>query len=417
MNRKIFTVYCILFIAHCSLLTVIAQQVQNLDYYINQGIKNSPLLKDYYNRIQLNSVDSLMLRTQLKPQIYANGQIMIPPTYKGYGYDKAITNGGNYMALAGVSQNIFNKKILSPQYSELNINNKSIENTSKITEKELRKNITEQYLAAYSDYNEILLDKNIIELSAQQSGILKQLVQQGIYKQSDYLSFLLELQSQKTQLTQLEIQYRKDINDLNVFCGIADTNTYVLTIPAISEFGKSDINASPLFMQFRIDSLKISNEKAISDARYLPKLNLFADAGLLSSDISNVDKNFGFSFGLNFSMPIYDGKQRYLDYKKTDISENTRSNYKDFFKSQYNQQVYTLRGNLLVTRNLIKQLQNQLNLSESLIEDYKMLLEKGEVTVTDLILAFRNNINIKISLNQQQIKELQIINEINYWNQ
>jgi len=91
--------------------------------------------------------------------------------------------------------------------------------------------------------------------------------------------------------------------------------------------------------------------------------------------------------------------------------------YKDFFKTQYNQQLYTLNKNLLATRGLIKQIQNQQSLSESLIEDYKQLLERCEVTITDLILAFRNNINFKISLNQHQIKELQIINEINYWNQ
>ena len=414
MYRKFFL---LLIIITNSIYCIFAQQSQNLEYYINLGIKNSPLIKDYNNRIQLNYYDSLKLRTQLKPQFYANGQIMIPPTYKGYGYDKAITNGGNYMALMGVSQNIFNKNILSPQYSELNINNKSLVNTSKITEKELKKNITEYYLTALSDYNEINLNENIINLSNRQSELLKQLIEQGIYKQSDYLSLLIELQSQKSQLLQLEIQYRKDINNLNVICGISDISIYVLTLPAINENRKSDINASSLFMQFRIDSLKLTNEKALTDIRYRPRLNLFADAGLLSSDISNVDKNFGFSFGLNFSMPIYDGKQRYLDYKKTDISESTRINYKDFFKSQYNQQVYSLRKNLIATKDLIKQLQNQLNLSESLIEDYKQLLEKGEVTITDLILAFRNNINIKINLNQQQIKELQIINEINYWNQ
>ena len=414
MYKKFFI---LLFALYCSLLTIVAQQSQSLDYYISQGIKNSPLLKDYNYRIQSNYFDSLKLRTQLKPQAYANGQIMIPPTFNGYGYDKAITNGGNYSALVGVSQNIFNRKFLSPQYSEININSRSLVNSTKITEKELRKSITDLYLSALSDYNEIILNRNIIKLSNQQSGILKQLVEHGIYKQSDYLSLLIESQTQKTQLSQLEIKYRTDINDMNVICGIADTNTYVLILPAINAALKNDINIFPLFLQYRIDSLKLSIDRAVINSRYRPKLNLFADAGLLSSDVSNLNKNLGFSFGLNFSMPLYDGKQRYLDYKKIDISEKTRINYKDFFKSQYNQQVYTLRKNLYATRDLIKQLQNQLELSESLIEDYKQLLERGEVNITDLILSYRNNINIRITLNQQQIKELQIINEINYWNQ
>ena len=203
MYKKFFI---LLFALYCSLLTIVAQQSQSLDYYISQGIKNSPLLKDYNYRIQSNYFDSLKLRTQLKPQAYANGQIMIPPTFNGYGYDKAITNGGNYSALVGVSQNIFNRKFLSPQYSEININSRSLVNSTKITEKELRKSITDLYLSALSDYNEIILNRNIIKLSNQQSGILKQLVEHGIYKQSDYLSLLIESQTQKTQLSQLEIK-------------------------------------------------------------------------------------------------------------------------------------------------------------------------------------------------------------------
>ena len=75
------------------------------------------------------------------------------------------------------------------------------------------------------------------------------------------MSFLIEIQSQKIQLTQLKIQYSKEINNMNVICGISDTNTYVLTLPVINENKKTEINASPLFLQFRIDSLKIANEK------------------------------------------------------------------------------------------------------------------------------------------------------------
>ena len=88
---------------------------------------------------------------------------MIPPTYNGYGYDKAITNGGNYMALVGVPQNIFNSEILAPQNSEMNINNK-YENTTRITEYELKKNITDSYYQHFRIIMKSMLNKDILAI-------------------------------------------------------------------------------------------------------------------------------------------------------------------------------------------------------------------------------------------------------------
>ena len=36
-------------------------QNKNLDYYINKGLVNSPLLKDYQNQVAANAIDSQRL--------------------------------------------------------------------------------------------------------------------------------------------------------------------------------------------------------------------------------------------------------------------------------------------------------------------------------------------------------------------
>ncbi len=63
------------------------------------------------NQIQLNTVDSLILTAQRKPQVNGLGLVMIAPVLNGWGYDEAITNGGAYSAMVAASQNIFTKKI------------------------------------------------------------------------------------------------------------------------------------------------------------------------------------------------------------------------------------------------------------------------------------------------------------------
>ena len=44
-------------------------QQKNLDYFLEQAIQNSPLLKETNNNILLNRIDSLRIRATYKPQV------------------------------------------------------------------------------------------------------------------------------------------------------------------------------------------------------------------------------------------------------------------------------------------------------------------------------------------------------------
>src|ERR1022692_4568193 len=114
------------------IFNAIAQE-RNLDYYISQGLANSPLLKDYKNQVRSNVVDSIKLKASLKPQVSLNGLLMVAPVYKGFGYDSAITNGAQYTGVVQISQDIFRNGTLAPQYKSLAIQNEGLANSSKIS--------------------------------------------------------------------------------------------------------------------------------------------------------------------------------------------------------------------------------------------------------------------------------------------
>ena len=127
-------------------------------------------------------------------------------------------------------------------------------------------------------------------------------------------------------------------------------------------------------------------------------------------------KNFGTSFGLNFSVPIYDGKQKKLNYQKLTITESTRMNYQTFFKIQYNQHLQQIVTQLSENEKVINQIQKQLTSSEKLITMSKQLLNTGTLSVTDFIITIKNYIDMKNQMNQSQLLKLQLTNEFNYWN-
>ena len=197
--------------------------------------------------------------------------------------------------------------------------------------------------------------------------------------------------------------------------GIVDTSLVELEAPNLNMGMMPDIINSPFYRQYTLDSLNLVNQQKTVFYTYKPKINVYADAGYNSSLQYEPYKNFGLSAGLNFSVPIYDGKQRKMKYQKINIAEDTRQHYKDYFLRQYNQQIAQLNQQLRSTESLINDINGQIKYSSTLIDVNKKLLESGEVRITDLILTINTFLNARNLLNQNYVNRMQIINQINYW--
>ncbi|NWJ51097.1 MAG: TolC family protein [Bacteroidetes bacterium] len=392
-------------------------QTQPLDYYINKAIKNSPLLNDYQNQFQAVKMDSLLIKAGEKIQIDANSQVMYSPVVTGWGYDEAITNGANISGLVGVKKNIIDKKARENIFNGLSLQKQMVGNSIKVSVKDIRKAVTSQYLTAFLDYSEITFNQSQLEILKNQLQLMKRLVESGIYKQTDYLSLLVEIQSLELMITQLNGQYENDLYSLNLLCGINDPTNVKLAQPEIVDSKELNIEQSPLFMQFRIDSLKIENEKKIIADQIRPKLNLFADAGLMSSTLENIYKRFGVSAGINLNIPLYDGGQRKLQIQKLTLSELSRSSYQHFFKSQYNQQIMQLYAELSITAKVISQINEQLLTLRDFNSMAKIQMGNGLISITEYLSSVKNLLTLNKTLNQTTIKRLQLINELNYLKQ
>jgi hypothetical protein len=395
-----------------------AVQSQNntLSYYIDRALQNSPLLKEYQNQIINNQADSQLILAGYQPQVTGNSFNSYAPVIKGYGYDNVITNGGTFASLVGVNKAIISKKNLGIQFTNIRLQNEGIANTAKVSEQDLKRVITSQYIIAWSDMLQLDFNSNIYELLKKEEVLLKALTESNVYRQTDYLTFLVTLQQQDLLLQQLKIQYQNDFAALNYSCGITDTGFVSLLKPEISLNRLPDISSSVFFRQFTIDSLKLGNRKDLVDFSYRPKINLFADGGFNSSLAYLPYKNFGISFGASLSIPIYDGKQKRIQYDKLQIAEKTRTGYKNFFTSQYNQQIAQLKQQIASTEELLKQINEQIRYSETLITVNGKLLQTGETKIADYIIAINNYLNAKNLLTQNTIVRLQLINQVNYWN-
>jgi outer membrane protein TolC len=407
----------------CCLLTVVISFAQpgspirekNLDYFLNQGLINSPLLKDYQSQLLLLSLDSQIIRATLRPQVNGISNNSYAPVIGGWGYDEIITNGQQVSAMIGVGKSLVNKKSIASQIESLGIQGQAAVNAIKISEQDLKKLITDQYIIAYGGQLQLDFSRHINELLTKEDTLLKRLTQDNVYKQTDYLAFVVLLQQQLLNTSQLEIQYSFDYAALNYLAGIVDTFSLRLTDPRLSKGIYRDFTNSVFYRQFVLDSLKLANDKALVDVNYRTRINLFADGGYNSSLQYKLYRNFGTSVGVNVAIPIYDGRQRKMQYSKIDIQERTRVVKRDFFIQQHDQQLLQLEQQLHLTDKLIDQINKQISYTETLITVNERLLATGDIRLVDFILSLSNYFNAKNLVTQNYISRLKIINQLNYW--
>ena len=385
--------------------------------YLERGVSGSPVLKDLSNQILSNQYDSLIARATFLPQVNFNASMMYAPTINGWGYSDVLTNGQSLMGTINVNQQLFNKKTREANYEKFGLESGNLVNNRKISLSELKKAITAQYLAAFAALEERRFQQEVSAAMENEAKVVKAWAEKGIYRQTDYLSLQVEILSLERNIRDLDLRYRKELWNLNLICGIGDTNTCDLKLPAIKDTLAKTAENTLFFRQFLFDSLLIKNEKLLIDRRYKPAVSWFADGGLVNNEPKYLYQNFGISGGLSMTLPVFDGNQRKINYDKIRMREETRKNYQENFRFRYQSQLRQLKAELEQTRMLMKENEKHILLVQELIDADKVMLNNGSLAITDYILALKNLVETKHAGLLYQIRIQYIFNEFNFWNQ
>ena len=389
-------------------------QSRDLNYYLREGLQNSPLINDLKNQLQSASLDSIIIEARRKPQVEGRSQLLYSPYNDHFGYDEVITDGGNYQAVAYVSQDLFVSKKTGNKYQALNYEKQGLNLSVKLSAAELMKTITDLYIESYSVYSELLFNVSFLDLMKNENQVVRRFVENGIYSQADYLSLLVETGGQEVIITQLRNQYRKNIMSLNELCGIVDTSQIMLQMPVIEPHGTARISDYLILRQYSLDSLRIINEKDALSLRYKPSVNWFADAGILTSNPFNFYRHAGASAGVSLTVPIYDGHQKKVEEDKLSLKEDSRSRYFNSTRKEYDQIYLRLNSELEGLKQVKAGLEKQLALSDQLVKSLRVQLENGIIKMQDYIAAIKNYRNINRYIILSDIDILRVKNEINY---
>ncbi len=395
-----------------------AAQTVQLEDYLLAAQANSPLLRDYRNTVLRNQLDSQLIRASYGPQLALTSINGYSPVFGNVGFDLNATNGGQYSTLLSLSKSFTGKENLERQFRAVQLSSDSVGALSAIAMQDLQRSVSAQYLTTYGDQQLLRANEEINTLLRNEGTILKNLTQQNIYRQTDYLTFLVTQKQQEIQLQQLRIQYQTDFSNLNFLCGVLDTAVLQrrLALPQLLVTTFANTFASAFFRRYRIDSLRLANEARLLNLSYRPKVGVFADAGYNAVMLQGIGRTFGFGGGISISMPIYNGGRRKMQLAQIALQESSRQGYESFFALQYNQQIAGLLQQLQNTESLRSSIEEQITYTQGLIEVNGKLLQTGDARIPDFVIAINNYLTAKNLLTQNQIGRLQIINQLNYWN-
>ena len=400
----------------------------NLQHYLDLAARNNPSLKENTNLVRISEIDkSLIERQFVYPQVSLTSNYLFSPYFNNngkllttnpdpnaIGYDIGITNGGLYSALVNVEKNIFNGGVVDTYQKQSDLKIKSSENANALLTHTLNKDVTEQYLNTFKSQKLAAIEKALYDTIKTQLSLTEALVKKGLAKQSDFLLLKIEVDNERLAFEQARSEFKKNLLELNSLCGISDTNSIPLESVDLS-YGNLKSNSNFL-KQFTLDSLSIDNQQKIFETKYAPQVNLFFNTGLNAVELEGIQKKFGLSAGINFSLPLYDGSQKDLTQQQTEISLKSINGYKQ-------NQVVTLlnktaqaREEIDLYKNNMKNITGQINSYEELLRLARAEFAQGQRTMTDYIILIRNYLEMKRNLVETQNSLQQAINQYNYWN-
>ncbi len=414
--------------AYLLLLSGISLPQNSLDYYLNQGINNAPTLSEYQNlkdintiQSELNSAENSGLNVFLSadylfaPYFNNNGKLISAnPDPKAIGYDVGISNGGLYLAQLNVGKNILNGGLIDALQNQNNIQSEQYSYNYALGKHNLEKQITDQYIEAYKSLQLFYLSKESVSNLNEQLNIAADLIGQGFLTARDYLLMKIELENEEINKSESFQNYKNDLVHLNTLCGIKDTNTVYLDSLELQR--SLTINNSGFFRKYELDSLSLITQQSVFETKYLPQLKLFFNTGLNAVELKGIERKFGLSAGLSFSLPIFDGGQKSLTRQQNLIYQKTIGDYSRYFSSNLELIIINTAAKLKTIKKNIEELDNQISEYKKVMTISTNDLNKGDISTIEFLTILKNFIDLKKSKIEKENEYQMEINNFNYWN-
>jgi hypothetical protein len=412
--------------------SVLSAQQRDLTFYLEKAKQNSPLINKNLNEKIISGLDLQQMRSiLLKPEINFVSELMLAPIISNdnnstrlelasddatdySGYDLALSDGGHYQALVSLKQPLLAGSKYQAYASKADISGKINDNNIDLTIHELEQVVAYQYILCIQSMKQVDNCSALINQLDEQLKMMKTLVENAIYKQTDMMILQIEFQNYMADYKMFHAEYLNNLFDLNIICGINDTcrvDLQEINLKIKPEFtGRSNFLTS-----YKLDSLDLIADQAISELKYKPQLDFFADAGLNAAYLPSLNR-LGFSTGLSLTWNIFDGHQRNIQREKSAINIQTLEFEKKNFLTRNDISKNKILNQIEAVNQRIMLNEQQADQYSKLYDAYSKELSQGEVSIMDLKNLIKDIASKRQEILQLGMEKQILINSYNYLN-
>jgi outer membrane protein len=310
----------ILFLVTVTLSYASGQAVFTLDRCLTLARTQSPRMRNAENAIRTAELSHAELFTTKFPQIKLGASSIYAPSSGSFGYDPALSNGGQVAGQVMVQQSLYDGGIRGLKSDQLSLDIDRFAKEKRIAERDLVFSVKQAFIETLRSEQEIILQEESVRQLSEYLEIVRRLSKVGSAAYTDVLKTEL-------QLSNAQLSFQKAVEEFAVakyslaeligtpldttFSIVGSLNDTTYTETNLPLFNANPDSSSSLEMSAASLAVKHSLlDVELTQHENYPTVLFVGDAGLLTSgDNLRLPRDeranmFGFSFGVSLEVPL-----------------------------------------------------------------------------------------------------------------
>ena len=304
-------------LALCAPLPGAGQTSLSLDSCLVLARRNSPQFRIADNAVRAAGLARSELSTTAFPQLQAVIDGIYIPVPPKYGYDPAITDGGEVRGLVSLRQSVYDGGLRGLKSDQLSVDIERLENERRIAALDLTLAVKQAFCESLRARAEVVLQQESVDQLEGYLGLVRRLHNGGSAGATDLLKSEIQTSTARLALAKAREASLGALFALEEVTGIPPDTSVTLADSLVETSGPPPDSAGVFDPASTIDMTVVGMlvrrsmlEEDMTRRERFPDISLFADAGYLASGdnlrlpASERVNGLGYEVGLGIQFPI-----------------------------------------------------------------------------------------------------------------
>jgi len=288
-----------------------------LDSCIAVALRNSPALRSADNALRLTDLQRSELRTTLLPQVQAVIDAIYIPVPPRYGYDPAITDGGEIRGIISVRQSLYDSGMRSLRADQFSLDSDRLGNERRLAVLDLTLAVKQAFYESLRSRAEVDLQKESADQLEAYLGLVRRLYNGGSASSTDLLKTELQVSGAHIAHARAREAAAGALIALEEVMGLPPDTSLAIRGSLSDSAGAETAAPAPFDPDATLDMTvagmlvrRSAIDEDLARRERLPDISLFADGGYLTSGdnlrlpVSERLNGLGYEVGIGIQFPI-----------------------------------------------------------------------------------------------------------------